>query len=892
MPKFLNNIDLNQNELQGVVIEPLSTAPNNPKEGQVYYNTTDKHLYRYNGTSWVTYQNELTTVEASTLEIDSTPTNGSNHLVTSGGVYTAINDIDALPDQSGNSGKYLTTNGTTASWGTVSESDPTVPSWAKASSKPSYTASEVGAIPSADKGAASGVVPLNASSKIDPTYLPSYVDDVVEGYYDSITGKFYEESTFTTEITAEAGKIYNDLTTNRSYRWGGSSYVVMPIGSTVSVTQSLSSGTKIGSITIDGTATDLYAPTNTDVNVTQTKGTYSSYTYWRPLTLGSSSNSTATGAFSTTTDDEYVFDNLRFQPSTGTLRTRIYNVAPTAAGTTASNNQMASDSTNNIYFKVNNGADTVMTLYSNGTDMQVRPGGNYDNQVDLGKSTVRWKDAYLSGTVNAADYAGDITATTTVASGDKIIVHDTSASNVAGGITLGSSTTQYLANDGSWQDADNFYPITLTMQEDGEDRVILSISDYFDDLVAIINSGRVPVLVNHTVNAQDGETYDHKYYLSGMDAFPGQTSGAYQEDSGIWFTDTYGVDIVIRPADENAHAASSVSWWSGGPTNTYVRGTDLTSYAPKASPVFTGTPTAPTATTGTNTTQIATTAFVQSAVSGSYYDAVYGTTSYSDINTQYTAGGKIIRLLHGDEYLYFFRKLTNFNINGYDCYIFKNERKIAAINSANNWFISYVYDNNFVSLAIVSEGAVASQVETTNTILPRLRILSALRFGVFITEYTYFDDVSMEDTGYPYKSVATRIYTFCGSNADPDSNEPEEPTEYYFRCFDGDSYRQITLTQTVGPEDAWTMSRSTGNLKPQTVTSTITVANWNSSTLQCTKTVNGITSDSTVHVSPTPSSIDVAAAAGVYCSAQGTSSLTFTCKKIPTANITMNVMFW
>lgn len=41
---------------------------------------------------------------------------------------------------------------------------------------------------------------------------------------------------------------------------------------------------------------------------------------------------------------------------------------------------------------------------------------------------------------------------------------------------------------------------------------------------------------------------------------------------------------------------------------------DLSSYAPKASPAFTGTPTAPTAAAGTNTTQIATTAFVQSAI--------------------------------------------------------------------------------------------------------------------------------------------------------------------------------------------------------------------------------------------------------------------------------------
>ena len=42
----------------------------------------------------------------------------------------------------------------------------------------------------------------------------------------------------------------------------------------------------------------------------------------------------------------------------------------------------------------------------------------------------------------------------------------------------------------------------------------------------------------------------------------------------------------------------------------------LASYAPLASPTFTGTPKAPTAASGTNTTQLATTAFVQTAVSG------------------------------------------------------------------------------------------------------------------------------------------------------------------------------------------------------------------------------------------------------------------------------------
>lgn len=46
-----------------------------------------------------------------------------------------------------------------------------------------------------------------------------------------------------------------------------------------------------------------------------------------------------------------------------------------------------------------------------------------------------------------------------------------------------------------------------------------------------------------------------------------------------------------------------------------LKDVDSESYAPKASPALTGTPTAPTASSGTNSTQIATTAFVQSAVS-------------------------------------------------------------------------------------------------------------------------------------------------------------------------------------------------------------------------------------------------------------------------------------
>ena len=50
-----------------------------------------------------------------------TPTSGSGNtqVATKGYVDSVISGVSSLPSQSGNNGKYLTTNGTTASWGTL-----------------------------------------------------------------------------------------------------------------------------------------------------------------------------------------------------------------------------------------------------------------------------------------------------------------------------------------------------------------------------------------------------------------------------------------------------------------------------------------------------------------------------------------------------------------------------------------------------------------------------------------------------------------------------------------------------------------------------------------------------------------------------------------------------
>ncbi len=87
------------------------------------------------------------------------------------------------------------------------------------------TADSISSYVTGQKGQAGGIVPLEADKKINSIYLPSYVDDVLEGYYHD--GFFYVDDTYTELIPGEAGKIYVDLQTDISYRYGGSTYVAI-----------------------------------------------------------------------------------------------------------------------------------------------------------------------------------------------------------------------------------------------------------------------------------------------------------------------------------------------------------------------------------------------------------------------------------------------------------------------------------------------------------------------------------------------------------------------------------------------------------------------------------------------------------------------------------------
>lgn len=123
------------------------------------------------------------------------------------------------------------------------------------SSNISLSASDVGAIPTSQKGAASGVAELDSTGKVPSTQLPSYVDDVLE---------FNNRAAF--PETGETGKIYIAKDTNKTYRWSGSTYVEIASGLALGETSSTAYRGDYGKIAYEHSL-KAHAPSNAEANV-------------------------------------------------------------------------------------------------------------------------------------------------------------------------------------------------------------------------------------------------------------------------------------------------------------------------------------------------------------------------------------------------------------------------------------------------------------------------------------------------------------------------------------------------------------------------------------------------------------------------------------------------
>lgn len=136
-----------------------------------------------------------------------------------------LGNVDNTAD-SAKSVKYATSAGSAGAvaWANVSGKPTTFAPSAHNHDDLYYQKSKVdgllsGKATASHKHAAADITSVNASAitgTIAAANLPSYVDDVLEY---AGTSKF--------PSTGEAGKIYTDTTTNKIYRWGGSSYAVI-----------------------------------------------------------------------------------------------------------------------------------------------------------------------------------------------------------------------------------------------------------------------------------------------------------------------------------------------------------------------------------------------------------------------------------------------------------------------------------------------------------------------------------------------------------------------------------------------------------------------------------------------------------------------------------------
>lgn len=83
-------------------------------------------------------------------------------------------------------------------------------------------------------GQANGIATLDANGVVPSSQLPSYVDDIIEGFY--YNDAFYSDDRHANVVAGEIGKIYVDLDTNISYRYGGSTYVQITSSDMVPIT--------------------------------------------------------------------------------------------------------------------------------------------------------------------------------------------------------------------------------------------------------------------------------------------------------------------------------------------------------------------------------------------------------------------------------------------------------------------------------------------------------------------------------------------------------------------------------------------------------------------------------------------------------------------------------
>ena len=134
-------------------------------------------------------------------------------------------------------------------------------------------------IPATEKAANNGVATLGADGKVPASQLPSFVDDVIEA-----------ANFAALPAEGEGGKIYVTLDDNKTYRWGGTTYVIISDTLALGETQGTAYEGSKGKALKD--AFDAHEA-DTDIHITSSERTAWNAKYDKPSTGIPSTDMTA-----------------------------------------------------------------------------------------------------------------------------------------------------------------------------------------------------------------------------------------------------------------------------------------------------------------------------------------------------------------------------------------------------------------------------------------------------------------------------------------------------------------------------------------------------------------------------------------------------------------------